>query len=116
MVVLFCTGSSTANSLRIWEREGCELHAVGKAPQGLHPVLAWQPNGRHLYAAHPVGKHHRVALYETNGLEHGGFDIPQEGDSSFHSIALLTTTCSCSMTLQHTLFKNQQTLTEAYES
>ena len=89
MVILCYTGSSTANSLRIWEREGCELHAIGKAPQGLHPVLAWQPNGRHLYAAHLQGNHHRVALYEANGLEHGGFDLPfREGDSPSRHVAL----------------------------
>lgn len=82
ILTVWCTGSSVASSLRIWEREGCELHALGAAPQGLHPILAWQPNGRHLYAAHSQGQHHRVVLYETNGLEHGGFDIPRTGDSS----------------------------------
>lgn len=81
MLTVSCTGSNTASSLRIWEREGCELHALGAALKGLHPVLAWQPSGRHLYAAHPQGQHHRVVLYETNGLEHGGFDVPRTGDT-----------------------------------
>ena len=86
-----------ASSLRIWEREGCELHALGAAPKDLHPVLAWQPNGRHLYAAHPHGQHHRVVLYEANGLEHGGFDIPRTGDSSHgcHANPILTTHTNC---------------------
>ncbi|DBA88250.1 hypothetical protein WJX77_011440 [Trebouxia sp. C0004] len=73
-------GSDVASSLRVWQTEGCALHAVGKTPSmGLYTVLAWQPNGRHLYAAHAQGPHHRVVLYETNGLEHGGFDVPRSG-------------------------------------
>lgn len=80
-----------ASSLRVWEREGCELHAVGAAPQGLHPALAWQPNGRHLYAAHLQGEHHRVVLYEANGLEHGGFDVPRTGDSTHTSLPMTPT-------------------------
>ncbi|KAA6419594.1 MAG: elongator complex 1-like [Trebouxia sp. A1-2] len=73
-------GSDVASSLRVWQTEGCALHAVGKASAvGLYTVLAWQPNGRHLYAAHAQGNHHRVVLYETNGLEHGGFDVPRSG-------------------------------------
>lgn len=93
------TGSNMASSLRIWEREGCELHALGVAPEGLHPVLAWQPNGRHLYAVHPHGQHHRVVLYETNGLEHGGFDVPRTGDLAhachckYHTCYLENKTC-----------------------
>lgn len=77
-----CSSSAEGNeacNLKVWDREGCELHAVGAAPQGLHCVLAWQPNGRHLYAAHTLAEHHRVVLYETNGLEHGGFDVPTSG-------------------------------------
>lgn len=73
------TGGSNAHSLRVWEREGFELHAEGAAPRGLHCVLAWQPNGRHLYAAQAQGDRHRVVLYETNGLEHGGFDVSAPG-------------------------------------
>ena len=37
--------------VRIWEAEACQLHAVGEAAPGLLGPLAWQPNGRHLYAA-----------------------------------------------------------------
>ena len=37
--------------MRVWERESGELHAEGEAAAGLLPVAAWQPNGRHLYAA-----------------------------------------------------------------
>ena len=77
--MLCSTEGNEARNLKVWEREGCELHAVGTAPQGLHCVLAWQPNGRHLYAAHSIAEHHRVVLYETNGLEHGGFDVPTLG-------------------------------------
>lgn len=111
MLTVACTGSNMASSLRIWEREGCELHALGAAPKGLHPVLAWQPNGRHLYAAHPQGQHHRVVLYETNGLEHGGFDVPRTGDTPPHlpSSTPSTLLCGrkyylrCNMSHQHLL-------------
>lgn len=37
--------------VRIWDRESGALHAVGEAAPGLLAPLAWQPNGRHLYAA-----------------------------------------------------------------
>ena len=37
--------------VRVWEAEGCKLHAVGEAAPGLLGPIAWQPNGRHLYAA-----------------------------------------------------------------
>ncbi len=37
--------------VRVWDREGLELHAVGQAAGGLAAVAAWQPNGRHLYVA-----------------------------------------------------------------
>ena len=35
----------------MWDRETAELHAEGEAAAGLLPAVAWQPNGRHLYAA-----------------------------------------------------------------
>jgi hypothetical protein len=86
---LLNAGSDVAGSLRVWQTEGCALHAVGKATSmGLYTVLAWQPNGRHLYAAHAQGNRHRVALYETNGLEHGGFDVPRSGLSLLTSLYL----------------------------
>ncbi len=88
-------GSDVAGSLRVWQTEGCALHAVGKAPaMGLYSVLAWQPNGRHLYAAHAQGSHHRVVLYETNGLEHGGFDVPRSGLSLLNTLYLGNTPIS----------------------
>jgi hypothetical protein len=37
--------------VRIWDREGAGLHAVGEQAAGLLCALAWQPNCRHLYAA-----------------------------------------------------------------
>jgi len=37
--------------VRVWDREAGGLHAVGEAAPGLLAPLAWQPNGRHLYAA-----------------------------------------------------------------
>ena len=99
-------GSDVASSLRVWQTEGCELHAVGKAPSaGLYSVLAWQPNGRHLYAAHAQGNHHRVVLYETNGLEHGGFDVPRSGLSLLNSLCLGNTPVSRMQALRmHTKF------------
>lgn len=38
--------------MQVWDRaSGCQLHAACEAAAGLVPVLAWQPNGRHLYTA-----------------------------------------------------------------
>lgn len=48
-------GSAT---LRIWERETAELHAVGQAESTTAALLlaaAWQPNGRHLFVAASLG-------------------------------------------------------------
>ena len=68
--------------LRVWTRDG-QLHAVGESVVGLQPVLAWQPNGRHLYAVqqHANGQQ-RVLLFESNGLQHGGFDLCVTGAAS----------------------------------
>ena len=75
--------------LRVWTREG-ELHAVGEATEGMLPLLAWQPNGRHLYAAQASpGGGQRVVLFETNGLQHGGFDILQAGAGAAHARSIL---------------------------
>lgn len=45
--------SAAPCQVSIWERgsDGCQLHAAGEAAPGLLPVLAWQPNGRHLHVA-----------------------------------------------------------------
>lgn len=42
-------------------------------------VASWQPNGRHLYVAQQTANGPRVLLFETNGLQHGGFDIGPSG-------------------------------------
>ena len=65
--------------LRIWERDNFQLHAVGETLEGLTPVLAWQPNGRHLYAAQQLGDAASVFLFEANGLQHGSFDVRVSG-------------------------------------
>lgn len=66
--------------IRIWEREGGTLHAVGEHCAGLSGLIAWQPNGRHLYAActRPDGRL-SIILYERNGLQHGSFDLHGQG-------------------------------------
>lgn len=65
--------------LRIWDRESFGLVSRGEQVTGLEPVLGWQPNGRHLYAAQHVDGAAHVRLYERNGLQHGSFDIPGTG-------------------------------------
>lgn len=77
------TVSSAETTLKIWAREGCELHAVGERGPGLQPLAAWQPNGRHLYVAQVTPQGPRTMLFETNGLQHGGFDVAHTGLSSF---------------------------------
>jgi hypothetical protein len=37
--------------VRVWDRHTLEMHAAGEASEGLQPLPAWQPNGRHLYVA-----------------------------------------------------------------
>ena len=66
-------------AIRIWERKGAELHAMGEHARGLDGVLAWQPNGRHLYAAQHVDGRPTIVLYEANGLQHGGFAVSSSG-------------------------------------
>ncbi|KAK9915662.1 hypothetical protein WJX75_002381 [Coccomyxa subellipsoidea] len=87
--------------VRVWERESGALHSVGEHAPGLLGKLAWQPNGRNLYAAcrQPTGAL-RVLLFESNGLQHGGFDVPGKGtitrmewspDSEFIALVLSST-------------------------
>ena len=74
--------------IRIWEREGGRLHAVGEHAAGLSGPIAWQPNGRHLYAAClRANGQPDVLLYESNGLQHGGFDLHGQGEN-LSSVAL----------------------------
>ena len=76
-------------TVRIWTRESCVLHSVGEAVPGLQPCLAWQPNCRHLYAAQASSEQgNRVVLFETNGLQHGGFSVPGPGKLHQHAYAL----------------------------
>ncbi|KAL4852847.1 Elongator complex protein 1 [Chlorella vulgaris] len=42
---------ASAAVIRVWDRGTGELHAEGEAAAGLLPAIAWQPNGRHLFAA-----------------------------------------------------------------
>ena len=61
------------------------LTAVGERVEGLSRASAWQPNGRHLFVAVEAEKEQgkgeekssssgcSVALFERNGLGHGGF-------------------------------------------
>lgn len=55
--------------------------AEGEKAEGLLPVLAWQPNGRHLYAAQQDAQGQRVILYELNGLQHGNFEVSGPGEA-----------------------------------
>ncbi|CAK0773220.1 hypothetical protein CVIRNUC_004042 [Coccomyxa viridis] len=86
--------------IRIWEREGGRLHAVGEHAAGLSGPIAWQPNGRHLFAAcRRADGQPGILLYESNGLQHGGFDIHGQGvcsgmswspDSQLLAVAICT--------------------------
>ncbi len=44
-------GSSSGSMVTVWERETGALHAMGEDAELMLGPLAWQPNGRHLYAA-----------------------------------------------------------------
>ena len=73
------TGQSA--SLRVWDGRTLQAHAEGEAAAALSSVAAWQPNGRHLYAAQHAGPTPRVLLFERNGngLQHGGFNARVSG-------------------------------------
>ncbi|EFJ51885.1 hypothetical protein VOLCADRAFT_87528, partial [Volvox carteri f. nagariensis] len=78
--------------IRIWDRGTLELHAAGEPADGIIPLPAWQPNGRHLYVpalatgampsgtsgASDGGAVPSILLYERNGLRHGGFNLPSK--------------------------------------
>ncbi len=65
--------------LHVWLRDGCALHATGEEVKGLLPVAAWQPNGRHLYVGQATPQGPCALLFETNGLQHGGFQLADQG-------------------------------------
>ena len=65
--------------LHVWQRDGCVLHATGEEAEGLLPVAAWQPNGRHLYVGQTTPQGPHALLFETNGLQHGGFQLADQG-------------------------------------
>ena len=68
-----------SSKLQTWERSSWELHAVAQFTEGLQPVMAWQPNGRHQYVSAAVQGQQHIMLFERNGLQHGGFDLGTTG-------------------------------------
>ena len=80
--------------VRIWESEGCKLHSVGEAAPGLLGPIAWQPNGRHLYAAQqqvPAQSQAAaqcVVLFERNGLLHGELAVPGSGEPTLLAVCV----------------------------
>ena len=72
-------GTAGHTAMRVWDGKTLQLHAEGEATAALSAPAAWQPNGRHLYAVQHAGSTPRVVLFERNGLQHGGFDIPVPG-------------------------------------
>ncbi len=71
----------------MWEREGCVLHAMGEDAPGLLGPVCWQPNGRHIYAAQECSGERRIALFERNGLAHGGFPVRTQGEHQAMNLA-----------------------------
>lgn len=59
----------------MWDRSSLALHAQVECESQV-TCVAWQPNGRHLYAS---TSDDGVVLYEKNGLEHGKFGIRSSG-------------------------------------
>lgn len=78
-------GARTAGApyvVRVWDSEGGALHAVGEAAPGLLAPLAWQPNGRHLYAAAapvPAAQRSAPAGPAAQGRAQGGGGRPTQG-------------------------------------
>ena len=61
--------NSDGARIRVWDRETGELHALGEGAPGLRSVIAWQPNGRHLYAAqYRSGQNISSPSEENNGV------------------------------------------------
>lgn len=93
--VLF--GGSSQKHLAIFETSGLKHKATVQTDDLLNGCMAWQPNGRHLYVSSPSKEgSSRILLIETNGLEHGSFDLRTNGKHSFSSKfgdALVKTRC-----------------------
>jgi elongator complex protein 1 len=75
-------GSAT---VRVWERGSGELHAEGEAAAGLLPVAAWQPNGRHLYAAVSKQQSQLSSSMQQQGAQAGQQD--DEGEQERQAAA-----------------------------
>ena len=60
--------------IRIWEREGLEPHAVGEQAPALYPLLSWQPNGRHLYAAQALSTAQQAAQQAAEQAQQAAVD------------------------------------------
>eukprot|EP00887_Chlorella_sp_A99_P002271 scaffold10.g2271.t1 len=68
---------ASAATVRVWDRDACELHSVGEAAPGLLPAAAWQPNGRHLYVAQLTQQEH-----QEGGAEAGAPAAPGGGSAA----------------------------------
>jgi IKI3 family len=78
--------------LHVWAKDGALAHtgdAVADEAQGLScAALAWQPNGRHIYAvAQGPDGDWRAVLFERNGLGHGSFALRLAAHSEVHAVA-----------------------------
>ena len=60
--------------IRIWEREALEPHAVGEQAPALYPLLSWQPNGRHLYAAQALSTAQQAAQQAAEQAQQAAVD------------------------------------------
>ncbi|GMH34369.1 hypothetical protein BSKO_02203 [Bryopsis sp. KO-2023] len=68
--------------LCVWERASLTLHSRAEEASALN-TIAWQPNGRHLFASKSCSKDEAsssMILYERNGLRHAEFDLRSKGD------------------------------------
>ena len=68
-------------SLLILECPSLKLSATAETKDDIVGCLAWQPNGRHLYAASVPSQQDlsRLYLFESNGLIRGSFLLRHPG-------------------------------------
>lgn len=78
-LVAVLIGDPMKRTLSIFDGATLRLSAVAQAECPLTGCIAWQPNGRHLYAGASVQDTSIMCLFEPNGLGHGSFSLRNQG-------------------------------------
>ena len=88
-LVAISYGDKTKRLLNIFEIPSMQVKATAQAENDLTGCIAWQPNGRHLYAAATIDDISAMCLFESNGLGHGSFCLRSQGQANFSTLVQL---------------------------